>query len=192
MSDPAAPSPQTPWDDVSASIPIEAPAPVTPQGAPIAPTSSTDGYTIPLISLGVALIACCILIPLGDVNRRLAYQREKLTADLDHIDRQIAINDEFLHKINNDPTLAERLALRQMKVVPKGSAILNLKSDGKKDDISPFLLVSVPPPPPMKSYYPVGGKFASLCRDRKSRLYMMGTGMLLCAAGLVLGASSKD
>jgi hypothetical protein len=155
------------------------------------PRPSSDGWTIPILSLGIALIACCILIPLGDSNRRMMYEREKLRADLEQIDRQIGVNEEFLQKINEDPTLAERLALRQMKVVRRGAAVLELTSDGKKEDTSPFLLVSVPPPPAMKPYHPVGSHFAEVCRDRKKRLYVLGAGMMLCAAGLVLGASGK-
>jgi hypothetical protein len=148
------------------------------------------GWTIPLLAIGISIIACCIIIPQSEINRRYMYQREKLRADLEQIEHQVAVNDEFLKKLGHDPTLAERLAQRQMKIVPKGTAVLDLKADSTPD-ISPFLLVSVPPPAPMPPYKPAGGKIATYFRDPKLQLYLIGSALMLIAAGLVLGASSE-
>src|SRR5215469_10911534 len=64
-------------------------------------------FTIPLISLGIGLIAMCLLIPAADENRHLAYERERLTADLQQLHKQVATNDAFLKAVADDPSLAE-------------------------------------------------------------------------------------
>src|SRR4051812_17754238 len=102
--------------------------------------------TIPLLCLGIGLIACCILIPAADENRRLVYERQRLQNDLDQITRQIETNDEFLKRIADDPGLAERLAQRQMKMVRQGTSVLELKGASNEKDMSPFELVTLPPP----------------------------------------------
>jgi len=159
--------------------------------APVAASiaqASGGGWTIPILCLGIGLIACCILIPQADQNRRLVYEKEKLRLDLEQLDHQVAINDQFLKKLGQDPTLSQRLAQRQMKLVPAGTAILDLKNDEQSQESSPYLLVSLPPPARLEPYRAVGGFLADLCRDTKTKLYMMGAGLMLMAAGLVLGA----
>lgn len=155
---------------------------------PLAPSRS-GAWTIPMLCAGLAIIACTLLIPQADANRRLAYEREKLKLDLQHIEKQIAVNDEFLHRLNDDATLAERLAQRQMKMVREGTSVLQIKGQSGRESMSPYLLVSVPPPAPMPPYQPVGGTFAALCRHPKSQLYLTGVGLMLVACGLVLGLS---
>src|SRR3954449_5992481 len=114
----------------------------------LATTSSSGGWTIPLLCIGISLIACCLLIPAADENRRLVYEREKLKADIEQIHKQIEVNDEFLKRVADDPTLSERLAQRQMKMVRQGTSILELHGQAKTRDMSPFELVTLPPPPP--------------------------------------------
>lgn len=190
----------TPWDTVDPLIEV-APAPTAPlavsrtnpRGPPIEPeTRITYGgaVTIPLICLGVGLIALCLLIPAADENRRLAYEHVRLQQDLDQLRKQVETNDAFLQRISGDPTLAERLARRQMRMVPAGTAVLELKSQKHTSDMSPFLLVTVPPPAPMAPYRPVGGFIANAVRQPKSQLYLIGAGMLLIAIGVVIGRSS--
>ena len=149
-------------------------------------------FTIPLLCLGLGIIACCVLIPAADENRRLAYEREKLKADLEQITRQIDVNGEFLKRVADDPTLAERLAQRQMKMVREGTSVLELKGNYAGRDMSPFELVTLPPPPELAPYQPMGGKLSSVCRNPRSQLYLMGGGLLLVAAGLVLGSSRVE
>lgn len=155
---------------------------------PLAPSRS-GAWTIPMLCAGLAIIACTLLIPQADSNRRLAYEREKLKLDLQHIEKQIAVNDDFLHKLSQDATLAERLAQRQMKMVRQGTSVLQLNGQSGRESMSPYLLVSVPPPAPMPPYKPVGGALAALCRHPKSQLYLTGVGLMLVACGLVLGLS---
>jgi hypothetical protein len=56
--------------------------------------------------------------------------------------------------------------------------------------MSPFLLVNVPPPPPMPPYRPLGGDLGQWWLHPRIQLYLLGLGMFLAAAGLILGDSS--
>lgn len=164
---------------------VEAAAAAAHAEAAAAPTRG-GAFTIPLLCAGVAIIAACLLIPQADANRRLAYERLKLQADLQAVERQVETNDEFLRKVSEDPNLAERLAQRQMKIIRVGNEVLNLKSDGE-EEMSPFQLTAVAAPADLAPYAPRGGALADLCYNPKSRLYLMGIGLLAMAAGLVLG-----
>ena len=149
------------------------------------------GWTIVLVAIGLGLIACCVLIPQAEENRRLAHQRAQLRVGLEHLEKQVQRNDEFLRRLGSDPMLAERLAQRQMKFVRKGSGVLEV--DGETDEISsPFLLTTVPPPLPLPEYQPQVGALAKWCRDTQTRLYMIGGGLMLIALGLVMGYSPKS
>jgi hypothetical protein len=139
----------------------------------------------------MAIIACCLLIPAADENRRLAYEREKLRMDLDQIQQQISINDDFLHRVNDDPNLLERLAQRQMKLVRQGTNVLEIKHDSSHEDLSPYLLVTLPPPAELPPYRSIGGVFSDMCRHPRSQLLLMGLAMLLVATGLVLGSTAR-
>jgi hypothetical protein len=147
---------------------------------------STAAWTIPLVCIGIAIIACCMLIPGADENRRLAYDKLKLEADLTQLQAQVETNGEFLKRVGDDPTLAERLAQRQMKMVREGSSVLELKEPAPGSNLSPFLLTAVPPPPTLPEYRPSGGRLAAMCRQPRTRLYLMGAALLAIAAGLVL------
>ena len=165
----------------------ETPAPSDDELEEALPAATGGGWTIPLLCLGIAIIAFCLVIPQADANRRLAYERSSLRADLESIQTQVATNDEFLRKLASDPTLAERLAQRQLNLQRAGTKALAV---GLRDGgTSPFDLVKVPPPPAVEPYEPVGGKLAAVCREGHSRLYLMGVGLFVLAAGLVLGVS---
>ena len=154
--------------------------------------SRSGAFTIPLLCAGIAMLACCLIIPAADENRRLVYERESLKADLAQIEKQVAVNDAFLKKLASDPGLSERLAQRQMKMVREGTSVLELKGTKSTGDMSPFLLVSVPPPAPMPPYQPVGGVLAGICREPKAQLYLTGAALLMMAVGLVLGSSAPS
>lgn len=150
------------------------------------------GWTIPMLCAGIAILACCVIIPQADQNRRLAYERQKLQTDLEWIKKQVQVNAEFLNKVGDDANLAERLAQRQMRIIREGSSVLSLKQNGQPDEMSPFHLVNIAPPPPMPPYRPLGGIVATLCYSPRSRLYLMGVGLALMATGLVLGYAPRD
>jgi hypothetical protein len=153
---------------------------------PAQEASRGGAFTIPLLCAGVAIIATCLLIPQADANRRLVYERAKLQADLEAVEKQVEVNDEFLRKVSEDPNLAERLAQRQMNIIRKGTQVLSLKNDAAAE-MSPFQLTAVPAPVDLAPYQPRGGLLARLCHNPKSRLYLMGIGLMAMAAGLVLG-----
>lgn len=158
------------------------PAPVETRGG---------GWTLVALCAGIAVIACCLIIPQTDANRRLAWEREKLKLDLEAVRKQVAVNTEFLQKLPDDPTLAERLAQRQMRMVRQGSSVLRLKHDLTNAEMNPFLLTAVAAPEPMSPYQAPRGLLSDLFLVGKSRLYATGTGLLLVAAGLVLGYAPK-
>lgn len=153
------------------------------------PPDRDSAWTIPLLCAGIAIIGCCMLIPAADENRRLLYERQKLQMDLDHIQKQMALYDEFLKGITTEPNLSERLAQRQMGLVRDGTRVLKMNGESAERDISPYELVTLAPPPPQPAYQPTGGRFAALCREPRPQLFMMGAGMLLVAIGLVMGAA---
>jgi hypothetical protein len=152
--------------------------------------SRGGGWTIPALCAGIALIACSVLIPQADANRRLAYEKETLTRDLHSIEMQIDVNREFLKKVGDDPTLAQRLAERQMKVIPQGAHVLDLTHDSEV--MSPFQLLNVASPAPLPPYRSVGGTLARICYGPQSRLYLIGMSLGLIAMGLVLGSGPQD
>jgi hypothetical protein len=161
-----------------------------PQQEPVPARRGGGILTIPLLCIGIAIIACVTLLPLADENHQLSWEREKLRADLTQLKEQGRVNTEFLQRVADDPTLAERLAQRQMKYIREGSSILKLRGGGK-EEMSPFHLVSVPPPPPLPAYEPVGGALATLVRQPRAQLYLCGIALMLIAAGLVLGYVPK-
>jgi len=152
------------------------------------PTPNGGAWTIPLVCLGVGIIAMCLIVPAADENRRLVWEREKLAGDLAQIEKQIAINDEFLARLSSDPGLAERLAQRQMKMVREGTSVLELPGRVRGPDISPFELITLPPPPPLPEYRPIGGKVSQVFLHPKLRLYMLGLGLIALVLGVILGS----
>lgn len=182
---------QLPWESIRPDDALQAiEADLAESGAGEETRPPSGGvWTIPLLCMGIALIACCVLIPQADSNRRLAYEQEKLKRDVEHLRTQTKVNEEFLARLQGDPSLAERLAQRQMKMVRAGSSVLEL--DVGRDYMSPFSLVSVPPPEPLPAYRPMGGRLSEWCRHPKTQLYLTGGGLLLMACGLVLGYVPK-
>ena len=99
-------------------------------------------------------------------------------------------HDQFLKSVADDPGLLERLAQRQMKMVREGTSVLEVKgesTDGR--DMSPYVLTTLAPPVLPPPYQPRGGILAALVSNPRSQLYVMGGGMLLVAAGLVMGSA---
>lgn len=202
-----------PWDTITpddfapATSPAPGPGASPPMPAPaiesLEPAESSDlhyvrarstssAWTIPLLCGGIAILACCLLIPAADENRRLTWERERLRADLEQIQKQVAVNDAFLRRLVADPTLSERLARRQMKMVREGTSVLETRGMGVggREQLSPFLLVTLPPPAELPPYQPVGGVLSRVCRNPKSQLYLTGLALLMMACGLVLGGTA--
>ena len=217
--EPGGPAPEIPDDSAEAedlaeaeaeaeAVNYESPVPAEPLVDELGPAPRGGGWTLALLCAGIALIACTVLIPQADANRRMVYEREKLKLDLESIRKQVATNDDFLKRVADDPNLAERLAQRQMKIIREGTRVLELKKQKQQsprpgapgapatagftaDEMSPFHLVHVAPPPPLPPYKPVGGLLAGLCYNPHTRLYLTGIGLFLMAAGLVFGFGPK-
>ncbi len=149
----------------------------------------SSAWTIPLMCVGIGIIACCVLLPAANDNRRLLAQTQYLQADLDQIKQQITINDQFLKSVADDPTLLERLAARQMKMVREGESVLPMKNTSAHAEMSPYSLVNLPPPPAKVEDHPVGGLLGELVDSPRTRLFAMGAALLLMATGLVMGAN---
>lgn len=178
----------------AAGIPLVPPS-IQADNAPTKLSAATSrpgrhGWTIVVLAIGIGIIACCLLIPQADENRQLLYQTDKLKADLAHVEKQVQINDEFIQRVRHDPVLAERLAQRQMNCIRRGTSVLDLKHAESIDQRSPFSLVTMPSPPQIAPYKPVRGHLAELCRDSHNRLRMLGGGLVLLAAGLILGQAA--
>ena len=147
--------------------------------------------TVALLA-GLAVIAVCVIVPQTDANRRMAYEHDRLLADLNQIDRQKAVNEEFIAKLDSDPQLAQRLAQRQMRFIPQGESLLQFKTNGPSAgaaQISPFTLVYVPAPAARPPYRAAGGVVGQWLLDSQLRLYCMGVGLYLVAMGLILGSN---
>ena len=158
---------------------------------PTSAVTTGGGWTIPLMCAGICLIACCLVIPQDDVNRRLMYEHQSLQANLDSVQKQVTVNEAFLGKVMNDPNLAERLASRQLKTIRKGQKVLAVSAMTQEPDMSPFTLTTVRLPVAQRTYRPVPGKMADLCNAPRTRLYMLGTAMTMVAVGLVMGFGPK-
>jgi hypothetical protein len=155
---------------------------------------SSGAWTLAALCLGLAVIAACIIVPQADANRRMAYERARLEADLDQINHQASVNEEFLAKIESDPQLAQRLAQRQMKFIRQGESLLPYKSQSAPSaaPVSPFSLVHVPPPAAFPAYEPAGGILSRYLLDSHVRLYCLGGGLFLVAMGLVCSSNAAN
>jgi hypothetical protein len=137
------------------------------------------------------MVACALIVGQVELNRQVAWQRNKLKIDLDYLQAQVQQTEEYLKRIQTDPTMAERLAQRQMKQVREGSAILDVPGLPHQNDRNPFQLITIPPPKPLAPYQPRGDLLTSLFADQQRALCAIGIGLLLVAAGLVLGGPNE-
>jgi hypothetical protein len=149
-------------------------------------------WSLPLLCIGLGLIAVCVLVPAAEANKRLTADRDKLNRDLSYVESQLLANQEFLKIAGNDPEVAERLAQRQFRQIRQGTSVLELKGVDQSSGRSPFQMISVPPPPPVNEYQPLTGYLADICGDTRRQLYSVAMGMFLVAMALVLGVSGGN
>lgn len=178
-----------PTDKIGVSHDVDDPQPDPPP--------SGGAWALPILALGLGLIACGVIIPAADENRAQMYERARLQAELEGLDRQVALNAEFLHRIHADRELAERLASRQSGQAGEGMALLRQRQ-GQTNELgrfamSPFALVATEPKagPPGPVSAP-GGQLASWCRNPRTRLGVLGTGLFACMIGLLGGGSRAE
>jgi len=153
--------------------------------------SSDSIWSLPLLCLGLGIIATCVLVPAAEANKRLTADRDKLNRDLAYVESQVSVNQQFLDEVGTDPEIAERLAQRQFRQIRQGTSVLELKGVSKPAAASPFAMISVPPPPSVNEYRPLSGFLGDICGDTRKQMYSVGLGMFMVAAALVLGASAQ-
>lgn len=195
-----------PTEDAAATAtsPAEATASFNPSLAPSqeepaivepimqAPARTGAWWTLPLMCVGICMVACAVLVPAADENRRAMYEMQRIQRDVAYFQQQSDVNKEFLDRVANDPALAERLAMRQLRLTRPNTRVVEVPGQSQGAfDMSPFALVSVPPPEPMPEYQPVGGTLGELCRNPRSQLYLIGLGLLCTAAGVIFGGGQR-
>ncbi len=153
--------------------------------------NTTSLWSLPLLCLGLGILAVCVLVPQAEGNKKLTADRDALKRDLTQVQAQLAVNQEFLAVVKTDPELAERLAQRQMRRIRVGTEVLDLKGVEKRDGISAFQMLKVAAPPPAVPYRPLHGVLGEICRDTHRQLYAIGLGMFMIASALVLGVSGN-
>jgi hypothetical protein len=146
-------------------------------------------WSIPLLCLGLGIIAVCILVPSAEANKRLTADRDKLTRDLAFVQSQVAANQEFLNEAGTDPEITERLAQRQFRQIRQGTAVLELKGLSKNLAMSPYEIMNVPPPEPVNEYHPLSGFLGDICGDARKQMYSVALGMFMVAVSLVLSGT---
>ena len=153
--------------------------------------SSDSIWSLPMLCLGLGIIAICILVPAAEANKRLTADRDKLSRDLTYVESQVSANQEFLAEFAGDPGIAERLAQRQFRQIRQGTRVLELKGVSLGNQRSPFEMISVPAPPPVNEYQPLTGLLGDVCGSTRKQMYSVGIGLFMVAASLVLGASAR-
>ncbi len=149
-------------------------------------------WSLPLLCLGLGIIAVCVLVPAAEANKRLTADRDKLKGDLTYVESQVSANQEFLSIAGSDPEIAERLAQRQLKQIRQGTTVLELKGVHQKVEASPFEMISVPPPAPVAVYRAPDGILGEICGDTRRQLYTVGLGMFMVATALVLSGNPEN
>ncbi len=155
-------------------------------------------WALPLLAIGLGLIACAVLIPAADENRALADEKGRLIAELQSLERQEEVNGEFLDRLHADSELAARLVARLKPPAPDADVTVLLPGsvasagmDGVRFDVSPFALLHAEPVIAPPASIPGGGMLADLCRGDRSRLLILGCGLFACMMAVLGGGSSK-
>ncbi|MGN6727589.1 MAG: hypothetical protein ACTHLZ_16850, partial [Tepidisphaeraceae bacterium] len=111
----------------------------------------------------------------------------KIDRDVAYFQKQSDVNKDFLQRVSNDPTLAERLALRQLHMTLADTHLVKIPTKAEPFNRSPFALVSVEPPPALEPYRPVAGVLGEWFLDVRRQIYLAGIGLLMAAAGVIFG-----
>ena len=144
-------------------------------------------WAIPLMCLGLGLLACVVLIPASGESRRLARQRDELVREVDRLQAQADRNAEFLHRLGRDADLGRVVAERQAG--GGGQVYESIALPGMDTELaaSPYAMLTLPEPPPLPPPATVGGRLAAWCRDAELRPWLLAGSLLTTAAGLLLG-----
>jgi hypothetical protein len=151
----------------------------------------SPAYSLPLLCIGLGIIAVCVIVPQAEANKKLAADREQLQRDLAYVDQQVAVNQEFIDRFGSDPDLTERLAQRQMKQIRTGTTILNFTPAKAARVRSMADMLRVARPDPVPAYVPPSGLLGTICADDRRQLYVVGMGLFLVAVTLVIGGAGN-
>ena len=153
----------------------------------------TSFLAIPVLCVGLCLIAVCVLVPQAEANKRLAVEREQLRLDVAHADAQLAVNGRFLVGASADPEVAERLAQRQMRRIRGGTAPLQLDGQPGSAAVATVTdMLRVPAPAPVAAYQPPTGIVGDVAGSTRRQLYGLTAGLFLVGVSLVLGTSAEQ
>lgn len=176
------------------------------------PPPRRGGWTLGALTLGLSIVAACVLLPQIHENRNLRSELAALQSQVDRIKQQVEINDAFLAKVDSDPTLITRLAQRQFLLTPDGTDVLTLpnstpnSADPRQpapNARNPFQLVAVPDrpadPTPTSLTTPtphpvldfIAAQLSRPFQDPQTRLYLLAGSMFLVAVGLILDGPAK-
>jgi hypothetical protein len=144
-------------------------------------------WTLPLLALGLGIVACAILIPAAEENRLAEAERRRLTAEVEALAQRASLNEDFLARIHRDKHIAKRLA-RQAAPPKPDSRLVVLAAGLDASTISNPLAMLEPqpvellPPPP-----PADGLLPRWCLDSRGRLGVAGAGLFACLVALLAG-----
>ncbi len=146
-------------------------------------------WSWPLLFVGIALVAACVLVPAREENRQLALDMKNVQGELDAVNRQVEVNAEFLRRVATDPDLAERLSMKQIQQPMPGRKVLDpdLPRVDREFDASPFTITQLPATQPLVAAPPAAPLM--LLADPRSRIITLCVGIFIIAVGVVIGAS---
>ncbi|HEY0010163.1 MAG TPA: hypothetical protein VGB55_15670 [Tepidisphaeraceae bacterium] len=148
-------------------------------------------WTLPTLFVGLSVVACAVLVPAADENRQALHELAKIEQEVAYFQKQSEVNKQFLEHVANDPALAERLAMRQLRMTRSESRMIHLPQRKDGFAMSPFALVHVDPPAPLPEYRSVGGLLGRWFNDTRRQIYFAGAGLLIAAAGVILGGRDE-
>jgi hypothetical protein len=148
-------------------------------------------WTMLMILVGFVTVAVCVYLPLREENRRLEYELGDLGLQARYVKDQVDANAAFLDRVHVDPTLVNRLVMRMTNKPMPGTAFLDSPNQTAFNS-SPYQIARVEPPAPQAAYrtdLPV--VFGSLILDFRNRLILLGAGIFLMAAAVILGTTKE-
>jgi len=149
-------------------------------------------WALGMILVGMVALAACVLIPIREKNRQLAYQFDSLKAEADFVQQQAEANAEFVTRVHNDPALAERLSMRMTRRPTAGKKFLDAEQVSAFSS-SPYALTRLAAPPPQAAYRSdLPPAIVGLFTDTSSRVVLIGASIFLVAAAVVLGKSATS
>lgn len=148
-------------------------------------------WTIPLTFVGIAIVACAVIIPAAEETRRDAYELAKIEQSVEHFQQQSAVNADFLDRVNTDATLAERLAMRQLHQTRPGVKLAPLAGEKGAFGASPFAITQLDPPQPLPPFRPSRGPLAEWFLGDKRPQQMAALGLLIAGIGVMVGGGRR-